>query len=337
MRKIKKKNPVNTNVTNNFNGEEFVENINTDEMRSGFLVTSQRKKLWNVQIGLINEFARICEKHNIKWFAYGGTLLGAVRHGGFIPWDDDVDLIMLRPDYEKFKQVAKEEIKEPYSLDAWYDYRDEDDNKNLPEESNLPLLTAKDEHKYCGYWPFCPWLKIRDNRTTMIEIQYRKNVNQGIWIDIFPLDPAPPFFNNKQVVIYQISRLLVIASIFPKGLQNIDVEKDFPGVDFNLIKNFLNLTYRQKGSFVEEFLNKNFFDSPNVRHITMDNRIYQTKDFKNLAYVPFEKIKIPIPVNYDEILKVDYGDWKKLIISYGHMKDCSVDIPYTEYFQKSIL
>ena len=316
---------------------EFVKNINTDEMRSGFLVTSQRKKLWNVQIGLINEFARICKKHNLKWFAYGGTMLGAVRHNGFIPWDDDVDLIMLRPDYEKFKQIAKDEIKEPYFLDAWYNYRVEDDNQNLPEESDLPLLSLNDEHKYCGYWPFCPWLKIRDNRTTMVEIQYRKNVNQGIWIDIFPLDPAPPFFNNQQVNIYKASRLLILAAIYPDALQNIEQNEEFQLHNLSFLKTFSNFTYNQKGKFLEDFMNQNFFDSAYIRHITMENRIYKTEYFGKTIYVPFEKIEIPIPENYDEILKVDYGDWRKLVISYGHINDFSVDIPYTEYFKESIL
>ena len=86
--------------------KNFIKNLDTDEIRNGFLVPSQKKKLWNVQIKLINEFARICKKYNLRWFAYSGTLLGAARHKGFIPWDDDVDLIMLRPDYNKFLEVA---------------------------------------------------------------------------------------------------------------------------------------------------------------------------------------------------------------------------------------
>ena len=102
----------------NCDGREiYVNNINRDEIRNGFLVTSQRKKLWNVQINLIQEFARICKKHNLRWFAIYGTLLGAVRHRGFIPWDDDVDIAMLRPDYEKFRKIAADEIKPPYHLD----------------------------------------------------------------------------------------------------------------------------------------------------------------------------------------------------------------------------
>ena len=103
--------------------EIFIENIDRDEMRSGFLVTTERKKLWNAQIGILLEFARICKKHNLQWFAGGGTLLGAARHGGFIPWDDDIDVVMLRPEYEKFQQVALQEVKDPYFLDIWYNYR----------------------------------------------------------------------------------------------------------------------------------------------------------------------------------------------------------------------
>ena len=85
--------------------EVFVNDIDHDEMRSGFLVTSYRKKLWNVQINLINEFARVCKKYNLRWFAFYGTLLGAARHKGFIPWDDDLDVVMLRPTMKNLEKL----------------------------------------------------------------------------------------------------------------------------------------------------------------------------------------------------------------------------------------
>ena len=169
--------------------DSFVENIDCDEMRNGFLVTSHRKKLWNVQIGLINEFARICKKHNLKWFACYGTLLGAARHKGFIPWDDDVDLAMLRPDYNKFIKIAAEEIKYPYFLDNWCNYKCETD-MDYSLDSDFPLI--KQSSFLEGHFPRFPIFKIRDCRTTMIEFPDRKNTNQGIWIDVFPFDPTPP-------------------------------------------------------------------------------------------------------------------------------------------------
>ena len=140
-------------LPSHLNGERevFVDNIDRDEMRNGFLVTSHRKKLWNVEIGLLKEITRICEKHNIRWYAIGGTLLGAVRHGGFIPWDDDVDIIMLRPDYEKFKAVAEEELKYHPSFRMWYwfNYRLETDTDAAQHaSSDLPFISKEQIEKY---------------------------------------------------------------------------------------------------------------------------------------------------------------------------------------------
>ena len=66
------------------------------------------------------EVDRICQKHSVKYFAEGGTLIGAARHKGFIPWDDDLDISMLRPDYEKFKQVAEKEFQSPIIISSAY-------------------------------------------------------------------------------------------------------------------------------------------------------------------------------------------------------------------------
>ena len=170
--------------------EIYVDNIDKDEIRNGFLVTSDRKKLWNVQINLMQEFARICKKHNLRWFAIGGTLLGAARHGGFIPWDFDIDVIMFRPEYEKFRQIAAEEVKEPYFVDGWYDYLLESEGATLEDvKGNVQFITNKQEKIFENRWlTQWPSIRLRDNRTTMIEMPDRNLINQGVWIDIFPLD-----------------------------------------------------------------------------------------------------------------------------------------------------
>ena len=75
--------------------ESYVSNIDVDEIRDGFLVSARRKSIWNKEIEIMLEFDRICKKHNIQWFTYAGTTLGAIRHEGFIPWDDDIDVVLL--------------------------------------------------------------------------------------------------------------------------------------------------------------------------------------------------------------------------------------------------
>ena len=318
--------------------EEFVENLYSDEMRNGFLVTSHRKKLWNVQIDLIKEVARICEKHNLKYFAAYGTLLGAARHGGFIPWDDDVDLFMLRPDYEKFKQIAAEEIKYPYYLDAYWNYRYEDDENPVPEESNLPLIKSNDPQKFGNQWPLVSILKLRDSRTFMIEFPQRSNINQGIWIDIFPLDPGSPFSDERKQIIFNLECDLTFATLAPHIIRNLLKENSNQISNKEILQKFLLLTHRERALTVEDTLSKNFFESEYLSDIGTFVKMqtaphYKTKNFKNPIYLPFEKIEIPAPSNYDEVLKTDYGDWHKMLYKTGHTSLFSADISYKDFFK----
>lgn len=85
-----------------------------DEVREGFLVSAMVKRYWAAQLKVLSYIAKICDKYDIKWFADCGTLLGAVRHEGFIPWDDDLDICMLRSDWEKFFAVAVKELPEEF-------------------------------------------------------------------------------------------------------------------------------------------------------------------------------------------------------------------------------
>lgn len=121
-----------------------------------------------LEIGI--EIDRICKKHHLRYFISAGTLLGAMRHGGFIPWDDDIDFYMPREDYEKFLKIAPKELCDHYAL------RD--------------FSVDKEEYGYC-------FAKVDDKRTTFIEkapanYKYRG----GVWVDIFPLDGT---FNNKML------------------------------------------------------------------------------------------------------------------------------------------
>lgn len=127
-------------------------------------VDSTLRKLQLAELEILNEFVRVCEKWSLRYYLVGGTLLGAVRHKGFIPWDDDIDVAMPREDYDKFATVCREELGPDYFYQS-------------PET---------DLHYFLTY------AKIRRNGTEVYEKRFKNAAfHKGIFIDIFPLDPCP--------------------------------------------------------------------------------------------------------------------------------------------------
>ena len=127
-----------------------------EEIRSGYKVSQKMKKIWAVQLNLLEYFDKLCREHELRYFVDYGTLLGAVRHQGFIPWDDDIDVVMFRDDYEKLKIIAGREVESPYFF----------------QNSYTDIMI----------WAFS---KLRDDRTTAIEFpDILPEFHQGIFIDI---------------------------------------------------------------------------------------------------------------------------------------------------------
>lgn len=168
-------------------------------------------KLHKVELEILDEFVRICNKYQLRYFMTGGTMLGAVRHNGFIPWDDDIDIGMPRKDYDSFIKYAKEELNSKYFLDSF--------------ETNKEY--------------YLPFAKIKKNGTIFDEeINHHINNHKGIFIDIIPFENAKMedsliqkvqaifvrsitdtmYFKNKIGKLsgarHQI--LVVLLSIFPK-------------------------------------------------------------------------------------------------------------------------
>ena len=95
------------------------------EIRGDEFISSWTKEIWAIELDMLYKFMNICNKHNLRWWVDGGTLLGTVRHKGFIPWDDDIDVFMMREDYDKFVDIAKTEITGNYFLQTdWTDDKD---------------------------------------------------------------------------------------------------------------------------------------------------------------------------------------------------------------------
>lgn len=127
---------------------------------------AELSEVQDIAYGILVEFDRICRKHDVKYSLEGGTLLGAVKYGDFVPWDDDIDVIMLRSEYDKFLKIAPGELREDYFLQSY---------KNVPE---FPLNYAKLCYKRS---------KIYDYSYSHIE-----KMNHGIFMDIFPIDNVEP-------------------------------------------------------------------------------------------------------------------------------------------------
>ncbi len=129
----------------------FSDSYFEDEVREGFYVSGLMKRAWAAQLEVLYVIQSICKKHGIRYFAEWGTLLGAVRHGGFIPWDDDMDICMERNEYRRFLQVAEEELPEGYWI---LDYRTMgDDNYMIGRVLNSRplLLTDRARERFHGF------------------------------------------------------------------------------------------------------------------------------------------------------------------------------------------
>lgn len=320
----------------------LVEDLFHDEIRDGFLVTSHLKRLWNVLLNMLGELDRICKKHDIRYFAIGGTLLGAARHKGFIPWDDDLDVIMFRPDYEKFKRVVEDELKDNprYKMWYWYNHHLETDPENVDSSIlELPFISKEQRDLHPNWAPFFPLMRILDKRTTYFQDD-RINVHYAAWIDIFCLDPCLPIEDSKAELTFHAARRILRALTFPEEvLENIRAGVKMAIPNDKLLE-FLKLPFKMKALTLESFLAENFTETPYVCELAYFTTktlkySYKTKCFEQTTYLPFEKIKIPCPAEFDEVLTDRYGNWREIPDKKKkHAAVFTVDIPYEEFFKK---
>lgn len=287
--------------------EHFLE----EEERCGYTVSSKMKEVWAIQIDMLKELERVCNKYGITYFADSGTLIGAVRHKGYIPWDDDIDLVMLRKDYNKLLSVASTEFKYPYFLQNCY--------------------TDKDYIR--GHSQF------RNSATTgSIKSDVNKPFNRGIFIDIFPLDNIP---DNSFLFKLQLFRINIIWKILKKykySKLGKSIVKDFIFTIFGKVF-FSIIDYRKYFRHYEnvcsKYMNKK---TKRISYIEYSRgkkkHIWNADNFKNSHKVPFEFTDINIPDGYDERLSVEYNDYmtiKNVPSSHGEVI-LDTNVPYTTYF-----
>lgn len=269
-----------------------------EEMRDGYLVSSEMKKIWVVELDLLNEFIRVCDKYNIIYFANGGTMLGAARHKGFIPWDNDIDIMMFRTEYEKLCNIAPSEFKVPYFFQT--------------EDTDPGSLRGH--------------AQLRNSNTTGIlknELNKKLKFNQGIFIDIFPMDNIPDDENERNNFLNQANKL---KSIFrrKRRLFRLRGHFFFRKNVFFLFYDYICIYFTSKRKLEENARNSlidyetfvsKYKDIPTKASrvpLTLNTEYYR-KDFIDVEYLPFEMLKIAVPSGYLNVLRDCYGSWEKPI------------------------
>lgn len=286
---------------------KFDDSFFIEEIRSDHLITTKYKKIWKAELEILELFDNICRNNNLKYYAAYGTLLGAIRHEGMIPWDDDIDVYMFRDDYNRFLSIAKDSLSEPYELQNAYNC----------------------DH----FWPFS---KIRNKNTTAIEFtNYPKDFNQGIFIDIFPLDDIP---ENSDDNVYQMQKEVWMTIVSPERVTEL-LNNNFNfllGKDF--LSNLLKLPYRQRYTLYEGFCSQHYGRAnltgviPAV--ITQNEKPFQKEWFEKTVYKRFENdFMIPVPYMYEELLVASFGDWRTPVkgASAHNIVIFDADKPYHEY------
>lgn len=246
------------------------------------MINENLSPIQRVLLGTFKAFAKICKENDIKYYAASGTLLGAIRHKGFIPWDDDIDVSMPREDYDKLKSLF-------------------DENESLfGQYCKLSYIGGKYDIKK-------PYFNLVDIRTITTSLVRKEKYYYPVWIDIFPMDYHPKDLNKLQKEQESIRRYLhwmrlpllkqksVLQSLCDPFLELLSVKL------FQKTEKVIRMNARDEGVIANCFI-------PTVPIIRTSE---DSSFFDNYTYGSFEGKDYRIPQNYHQRLTRYYGDYMK--------------------------
>ena len=249
-----------------------------------------RSKVQNIIWDIMRELKKILEKDNIEYYILGGTLLGAVRHKGFIPWDDDIDIGIPREQYEIFLNEISDKL-----------------------PNNLKLETYKNSKSHHYYFS-----RIVDTRYSLKRTGSIEERNEDVWIDIFPLDGMPNNFIIRK--IHMLKLLATRAMYHISCFEKVNLKRPNRPLSEKIIIKFVMITGFGRNTNTNKWLNKidkllkkypysksNFI--VNFMGQYKFKEMFEKKYYgKGKKYI-FEDDKLMGPENYDYILKKMYGDY----------------------------
>ncbi|MCM1302717.1 MAG: LicD family protein [Lachnospiraceae bacterium] len=294
---------------------DFPKEFFLGETRSDFYVEPMMKCAWAAQLEVLAVIERICNKYGIRYFADWGTLLGAVRHKGFIPWDDDTDICMLREDFDRFIAVAEKELPEDHHLFSI------DTNRNWTQffariinASSIDFSSQRLQRSHG-----CPYV---------------------VGVDIFPLDTVPEdpqleeTFTAYFAAIYQTgANFRRISSEIDELLPDLEecyhIKIDRNGDIQNQLLRYAQLvakSYQDSGSPVLAELSS---------HVS-DNRLFRKEWYRDCVFLPFEYFELPAPIDYDAVLTTQFDDYMTPV-RYSASHDYPFYKKQQELFKQSLI
>lgn len=239
------------------------------------------KEFQKIELEILFEVDRVCKKYNIRYFLLAGTLLGAIRHKGFIPWDDDIDIAMPIDEYRRFCKVASKELGSLYFLQNY-------------------------QTDFSDRW----FSKVRKNNTTCIEKGYEKsNIHQGIWIDVFPVIGV----NDNEKNLKKITK---IATFAKKMLNKRYAASTTSYRDLSKEKKILRFipipVIRSLATTIYSFIFHGTKKFNYCYYLWGDSKIrarFKADLFDELCEVEFEGHMFPAPKDWDKYLTIEYGDY----------------------------
>ncbi|MCI8614060.1 LicD family protein [Parablautia intestinalis] len=286
----------------------FPQEFFLEETREGFTIDSTMKSFWAAELEVLREVSEVCERHNLQWYAAYGTLLGAIRHNGYVPWDDDMDIWMKREDYNKFLEVAPKELPGDFVVESPQTEKGYTQFHSCVFNAISISLEEERLREFHG----CPF---------------------ATGIDIFPLDFLPRDEEEKesQFSLYYLIALMI--ELIQKTERDDEDEESLREA-FDTVEEVCGVTFERELADTEkrdDLISEIYRlanqlctcygeDDGDYLVMYMDyarwaHKIYKKEWFEEAVLHPFEGLMIPVPIGYDDILKTIYGDYNVRIRS----------------------